>query len=99
MNIIEFVGNKMLLKERHRYGKYSKLERRGMCILTEQEVIFLYYSVEQTANRLNLCTKTIYKLIKDGRLKSHKLSPRCIRISDADIEEFMKGGTHDRIEN
>ena len=53
----------------------------------------MYYSVEQTANRLNLCTKTIYKLIKDGRLKSHKLSPRCIRISDADIEEFMKGGT------
>ena len=52
----------------------------------------MYYSVEQTANRLNLCTKTIYRLIKDGRLKSHKLSPRCIRISETDIEEFMKGG-------
>ena len=71
----------------------QKSERDDLCILTEQEVIFLYYSVEQTAKRLNLCTKTIYRLIKDGRLKSHKLSPRCIRISDADIEEFMKGGT------
>ena len=59
----------------------------------------MYYSVEQTAKRLNLCAKTIYRLIKDGRLKSHKLSPRCIRISETDIEEFMKGGTHDRIEN
>ena len=59
----------------------------------------MYYSVEQVAKKMSVSTKTVYRMIHSGKLKSHKLSPRCIRISDADIEEVMKGGTHDRIKN
>ena len=53
----------------------------------------MYYSVEQVAKKMSVSTKTVYRMIHSGKLKSHKLSPRCIRISETDIEEFMKGGT------
>lgn len=59
----------------------------------------MYLSVEQVAKKMSVSTKTVYRMIHSGKLNAHKLSPRCIRISETDIEEFMKGGTHDRIKN
>lgn len=53
----------------------------------------MYLSVEQVAKKTSVSTKTVYRMVHSGKLKAHKLSPRCIRISETDIEEFMAGGT------
>lgn len=49
----------------------------------------MYLSVKQAAENLGLSTKTIYRMIDDGRLKASYLSPRCIRINPDEISAMM----------
>lgn len=48
-------------------------------------------SYKQVANRLNISLGTLRKLVEEGRLRSVRLSARCVRISDRDVESFLSG--------
>lgn len=47
-----------------------------------------YLSVRDVAKVLSVSNKTVYKLIKTGRLKSTKLG-RIIRIADVSVQDMM----------
>lgn len=47
-------------------------------------------TVQEAAERLNVCKKTILRRIADGSLKASRLSYRCIRIDTVDLESFIE---------
>jgi excisionase family DNA binding protein len=47
------------------------------------------YTVAQTMMRLNLGRDSIYKAIRDGRLRARKFGKRTV-ITGADIERFLE---------
>lgn len=63
-------------------------------VYRRQEVIFLYLTKGQAAEKLGITIRTLDRYIASGKLKAHKLSPRCIRISEQDIIDFVNGGVN-----
>ena len=57
----------------------------------------MYLSVNQVADELGVCPKTVYRYIKDGKIKAVRLSERCIRVPPESIEAFVsdKEVTHE----
>lgn len=51
----------------------------------------MYLTVKQTAGKLGVSSKTVFRYIADGKLKAYKLSQRCVRIDETDLEKFVKG--------
>ncbi len=49
-------------------------------------------SLRQLAARLNISLGTARKLVADGHLTAIRVSTRCVRISDTEIESFIAGG-------
>lgn len=47
----------------------------------------VYYTPEEVAQLLKVHPLTVYRMIKDGRLKAHKIG-RSLRISRQDIDEW-----------
>lgn len=54
-----------------------------------------YYTTEEVAEMLKVTTESVRRWIRDGKLKSVKLSGKFIRISQEDLNAFiesMRGG-------
>jgi len=47
------------------------------------------HTVGEIAERLSVSERSVLDWIRDGRLKAIRLSPRTIRVSDGDLEEFL----------
>jgi excisionase family DNA binding protein len=45
---------------------------------------------KEAAEVLGVHTATIYKLVKTGELPSVKLGPKLIRISESDLQKYIK---------
>lgn len=50
------------------------------------------FSISEAAKKLNLCRKSVYKLIRTGELKTIPFGNR-VRISDFAIEDYIMVGT------
>lgn len=48
-----------------------------------------YVSVQQAADDLGVCSKTIRRWIAEGRLTARRAGPRLIRIDRADLARMM----------
>lgn len=46
-------------------------------------------SYKQVAKRLNISLGTLRKLVEEGRLTSVRISTRCVRISDSEVESLL----------
>ena len=57
-----------------------------------------WLTVEQTAEHMNVCTKTIYSWIKCGTLKAHRMGPRRLVVSIDDISAAYRpfGNSYER---
>lgn len=49
-----------------------------------------YYTSDEVAGMLKVTTESVRRWIRDGKLKSVKLSGKFIRISQGDLDEFVK---------
>jgi len=49
-----------------------------------------YYTAEEIAEMLKVTTESVRRWIRNGKLKSIKLSGKFIRISRDDLDEFIK---------
>jgi len=49
----------------------------------------LALSVVETAERISVCTKTVWNLIKGGKLRAKKIGSRTVVLA-ADLEEFLR---------
>jgi len=48
--------------------------------------------VHTVAERLNCSKQYVYNLIENGRLQIIRLGPRGIRVSEFELEEFIRNG-------
>jgi excisionase family DNA binding protein len=48
-----------------------------------------YYTAEEVAELLKVTTESVRRWIRDGKLRSVKLSGKFIRISQTDLDEFI----------
>ena len=46
-------------------------------------------TVSETAKRLNVCERTVRRLIAEGKIRIYQIR-RSIRISEADLHKFLK---------
>jgi len=46
-------------------------------------------TIKQTCERLHLCQRVVYQLIRDRQLEAIRLSPRCWRVRPAAIDQFL----------
>jgi len=53
-------------------------------VIVEQE----YYTAKEIAVILNMNILTVYRLIKEGRLRAHRFSERRMRIHKDDLKRF-----------
>lgn len=73
----------------------SKIDQILLCKTKEENICALKnpclktYSISDAARELNICRKSVYKLIHEGALKTIKLGNRC-RISNLSIMEYLK---------
>ena len=49
-----------------------------------------YLSLSTVAENLDVCTRTVRRLIAEGELEAVTPRPRCIRISQSSLEKFLK---------
>ncbi len=57
-----------------------------------------YYTTDEVAVMLKVTTESVRRWVRDGKLKSIKLSGKFIRISQIDLDKFvesMRGDNHD----
>jgi excisionase family DNA binding protein len=47
-------------------------------------------TVKEVAARLGMCQNTVIRLIDDKKLRASRLSPRKIRISQRDLDTYLK---------
>ncbi len=50
-----------------------------------------YLTPEQAAERLQVVVATVYRWLREGKLRGSKLSRKMWRISEPDLNDFMKG--------
>lgn len=55
------------------------------------------YTVAEAADYLKLSTKTILRLIADGKITASKVSDRSWRIKNTDIEEYLESNTNGKM--
>jgi len=46
-------------------------------------------SYQQVADRLGICLNTARKLVEEGHLTAVRVSDRCVRIRDSEVEQFI----------
>ena len=49
-----------------------------------------YYTTEEVADLLKVNKESVRRWVRDNKLKAVKLSGKFIRISQADLDEFVK---------
>jgi excisionase family DNA binding protein len=49
-----------------------------------------YYSVREAISRLKISRSTLWRWIRDGRLRAYRVGPRSIRIRQLDIERLLR---------
>lgn len=49
-----------------------------------------YYTPEQVAEKLQLSVRTVWKYIREGKLPASNMGKRRYRISDEQLDRFMK---------
>jgi excisionase family DNA binding protein len=49
-----------------------------------------WLTVDEAASHLHVSTKTVYKWIKNGLLRAHRLGPRRIAISIDDLDDLYR---------
>ncbi len=49
-----------------------------------------YYTPEQVAEKLQLTVRTIWKYIREGKLPASQMGKRRYRISEEQLDRFMK---------
>ena len=47
------------------------------------------YTMDEAAYLMNISKSTVKNLVRDGKLKTHRLGPRTIRISEEDLNQFV----------
>ena len=50
-------------------------------------------TLEQAAVRLGLSAQTVWRWVARGRLPAVRLGPRCLRVRQEDIDEFVRRRT------
>lgn len=55
-----------------------------------------YYTAEEVAEIMKVTTESVRRWIRDGKLKSVKLSGKFIRISQADLDAFVESMREDK---
>lgn len=50
-----------------------------------------YLTPEQAAERLQVVVETVYRWLREGKLRGSKLSRKMWRIAEPDLNDFMKG--------
>ena len=58
----------------------------------EQDIPSSDFTVNQAAKQLHATSQIVRKAIKEGLLKSYKISPRNTRITQEAINEFRNNG-------
>jgi excisionase family DNA binding protein len=51
-----------------------------------------YLTPDQVAEKLQLCTESVYRLLRSGKLRGAHVSRKCWRVADTEVERFMRGG-------
>ena len=51
-----------------------------------------YYSPEEIAGKFNVSGVVVRKWLREGKLKGMKLGGKLWRISEADLDEFVRNG-------
>lgn len=49
----------------------------------------MYLTVTETADKLRLCKKMIYNLIKSGEIPAIRLGPQTIRIDEFELQRYI----------
>ena len=49
-------------------------------------------TVKEAARQLKVCERTVWRWIKDGKLKSYRVGVRAIRVREDDLKQFLKAG-------
>jgi excisionase family DNA binding protein len=47
-------------------------------------------SVREAAEVMDVCRATVYKLIRENKLKCRKITPRLFKIEPAEISKFLE---------
>lgn len=50
-------------------------------------------TIKQTCEKLQLCQRVVYQMVRDRKLEAIKLNPRCWRIRSGAIERFLSEKT------
>lgn len=50
------------------------------------------YTMSEAAYLMAMSKSTVKNLVRDEKLKVHRLGPRTIRISEEDLNEFIAAG-------
>jgi excisionase family DNA binding protein len=59
--------------------------------LTPDAVTTPLHTPVEIAQRLRVSSLTVYRLIADGKLQAHRLGPRLLRVTQANLDIFMNG--------
>lgn len=54
------------------------------------EVLPRRASIQQVADHLGVCAKTVRRYIAEGRLEAVRLGPRLIRVERSSVEDLVK---------
>ena len=57
---------------------------------TEGERSMTMLKIKEVAERLNCSHDVVNRLVATGKLAAHQISPKVIRISEADLLAFLK---------
>ena len=49
-----------------------------------------YITPQKAADKLDVCRKTVYRMMNDGRLTKYKLSKKCVRIDAEELEALKE---------
>lgn len=47
------------------------------------------YTMDEAARLMAISKSTVKNLVRDGKLRIHRLGPRTIRISEEDLNQFV----------
>jgi excisionase family DNA binding protein len=53
----------------------------------------IYMTPEQVADKLQLAIETVYRWLRNGKLRGSRISPKAWRVTDEDLRSFMKKQT------
>ena len=73
---------------RYRYYVSNPASQEGGKVVSAPDPPPRLLSVAAVAGRLQVSTKTVRRWVEAGKLRIHRLG-RCVRISDADLQEFI----------